>query len=451
MSYRTKSLMKWVFLSIGLLFFAVVVVTLLTSGLPKTWQEGLRLVGQAFLAVVSTLAGIGEFTTWVRSLLGREATRERVPPEQLDALLKEAERHRLKGEVGRALELLRRIESVDPYYPGLAVEMAATKGELDRGYVDPETGRVVPYLVLRWARTQMSGHLRRVALLLVVLGLLTILSIPSARETCVRLARALWELVASEIVPTETPTPIATGTPTITPSLTKSVTSVLTDTPIPSSTLTPALTPTPTLTLTPTAIPVPLTPTLTPTVTPVPLTPTPTTPPPTIIMFPTTPLPTTTPRFEPSPTVLGLTTPTRTSTPTSILLPAPVLLEPQDMDPSNLQPGEGYCPGSHLTLKWEWDFRPFQANEFFDVVIWREGDNIESAHWEGNRDNQRYETRIVENEAKWFHGPGVYYWHIAVIYDTGEGVGDAKTWVLVGEMSETRRFYVRSPAECAPP
>ncbi len=76
---RLPTWLKWLLLIIGVLFLFLVVVTLLASGLPKTPQHGLILMGQVLVAAVSILAGIGKFATWIRSLLDEKPAPDHVP------------------------------------------------------------------------------------------------------------------------------------------------------------------------------------------------------------------------------------------------------------------------------------------------------------------------------------------------------------------------------------
>lgn len=229
-----------------------------------------------------------------------------MPPwlkEELDALLLEARRLRLRGDIGAAEDRLRQIESQAPNFPGLAREMAAIKRESARGYVDLETGRVVFSRVIRWARDQTRRHVSKAALLLLVLGLLAIVfANPSVRDACVRLVRGLWEMVESIVAePTETPSPSPTPSrtdtliPTYTPVPTQTNTFTPTHTPTATGTSpmpTPTATPTNTATITPTTS---STPTEGPTTAPTPT------------GTPTQPLP-------PTPTPLSLPSPTNTPT-----------------------------------------------------------------------------------------------------------------------------------------
>jgi hypothetical protein len=76
---RLPTWLKWLLLIIGLLFLLLVLVTLLAGGLPDTPQAGLILMGQILVAAVSILAGIGEFATWIRSLLQEKPAPDHVP------------------------------------------------------------------------------------------------------------------------------------------------------------------------------------------------------------------------------------------------------------------------------------------------------------------------------------------------------------------------------------
>ncbi len=193
MSLRIPLWIKWILLSVGFTALLLVIATLLINGLPKTWQDSLRLVGAALGAAIAVLAGLGEFATWVRSLLNEKA---QVSPEQLGTWFKEAKQCHLIGALGQALDLLKKIEAVDPHFPGLTVEMAAVKRELARGYTD-DAGRVMPYQVMNWARARVREHQDKIALLLIIVTVLVLLSIHSVRETCATLARALMELLSN--------------------------------------------------------------------------------------------------------------------------------------------------------------------------------------------------------------------------------------------------------------
>jgi hypothetical protein len=206
-----------------------------------------------------------------------------------------------------------------------------------------------------------------------------------------------------------TPSP----TPTFTPTNTKTPTPTPTSTPTKTPTSTPTKTPTSTPTATPTH-----TPTLTPTTT-------------------STPTATCTPSITP--------TPTDTHTPTPSLLPAPILLEPKD--------GAEYCVFDTIELKWEWNVRPFQPNEYYAVRIWRDdpGREEQSRYWEEDYNTRTYRTVPSEDQrkpdgerSKWFEGQDVYYrWNIVVLFDTGQvDELDFKVWDPVSETSGDRRFFI---------
>ena len=207
------------------------------------------------------------------------------------------------------------------------------------------------------------------------------------------------------------------STPTLTP--TPSPVNVDTPTPAPTPMLTPTFTPTPTATDWPTDTPTP-TPTGTSTPTPTP-----------------TPTETGTPTLTCSPTLTPV--PTATPSPTLSLLPAPILLEPEK--------DAAYCSDRQIALKWEWNARPFNANEFYAVRIWKDEPEAteHSRHWEPDYQKIIYLTEKPKDGPSWFQGEDAYYfWNVVVLFDTGQ-VDELgfKVWQPVSETSESRRFFVR--------
>jgi hypothetical protein len=120
------------------------------------------------------------------------------------------------------------------------------------------------------------------------------------------------------------------------------------------------------------------------------------------------------------------------------LLPAPSLSEPED--------GDEFCPTDEITLKWKrWEVRPFQANEFYAVRIWKDepGSYEKSRHWEQDPRTTSYHKRI-EDEA-WYIGDGRYHWNVVVLFDTGKRDEKGnKIWEEVSEESACRHFVVLS-------
>jgi hypothetical protein len=148
-----------------------------------------------------------------------------------------------------------------------------------------------------------------------------------------------------------------------------------------------------------------------------------------------TPTDTSTPTATDTPT--PTCTPTITLTPTPSLLPAPTLLEPKD--------GVKYCPATEITLKWEWNVRPFQANEYYAVRIWKDepGRHERSRHWEPDYNATTYQTKLI-GKTEWFEGTGWYLWNVVVLFDTGQVDEDGyKIWKPMSETSESRHFFVR--------
>ncbi len=119
------------------------------------------------------------------------------------------------------------------------------------------------------------------------------------------------------------------------------------------------------------------------------------------------------------------------------MLPAPTLLDPS--------PEAEYCPDQEIILKWEWNVRPFQANEFYAVRIWRDlpGAREHSRHWEADYANTTFRTRPKGNP-EWYEGEDAYYvWNIVVLFDTGQyNEQGFKVWERVSETSENRRFFI---------
>jgi len=162
-----------------------------------------------------------------------------------------------------------------------------------------------------------------------------------------------------------------------------------------------------------------------------------------------TPLPTLTPTFTPSPTPTATPTPTFTFTPTPVpsLMPAPNLLEPQN--------GVAFCPGESFTLKWVWDSRPFQPNEYYAVRIWKNapGSDKRDVHWEQDFYLTNYFVKLQDRQS-YYEGPGIYFWNIAVVFDRGrmDNQGN-KVAKLVSEESAIWKFVVLSQEQpkCSPP
>ncbi len=167
--------------------------------------------------------------------------------------------------------------------------------------------------------------------------------------------------------------------------------------------------------------------------------------------------PTSTPSATPTAT-LTITrppthTPTPSPTPAPTLLPAPRLLSPPN--------GERYCPGWGFKLEWAWDGRPFQANEYYAVRIWRdEPEHTErSKHWEPDYNRKSFDVLLEERsdlppDDRYYEGVGTYNWNIIVLFDTGEVDEQGfKKWQPVSEESEWRQFIVlpRDDAYCLPP
>jgi len=134
-------------------------------------------------------------------------------------------------------------------------------------------------------------------------------------------------------------------------------------------------------------------------------------------------------------------TPMATRTPTPTLLPAPILLEPEN--------GTKFCPQDPITLKWEWSIEHFQPNEYYAVRIWKDvpGEREWSRCWHWDRTKTTFETRLDDSK-EWFKGDGKYFWNVAVVFWEGQiDEHGYKIWELRSEESETWWFIVRSNEE----
>jgi hypothetical protein len=130
--------------------------------------------------------------------------------------------------------------------------------------------------------------------------------------------------------------------------------------------------------------------------------------------------------------------------PPPTLLPAPGLVVPES--------GARYCEGDRPTLEWQWDERPFQANEYYAIRVWQEGQQERSIHWESDWNRRSFIVELVEG-IWYYRGEGYnYYWNIVVLRDTGsQDASGNRIWEFVSQVSETRWFYVKTWVECQPP
>jgi hypothetical protein len=137
------------------------------------------------------------------------------------------------------------------------------------------------------------------------------------------------------------------------------------------------------------------------------------------------------------------------------LLPAPVLLAPQD--------GAEYCAGNVFWLEWAWDARPFGPNEYYGVKVWKDDPEFADwdRHWEEGFDKRLFEVKLRPDERadvllkkKYFQGSGNYLWNVVVLFDTGRTNKDgSKIGREISETSEERQFIVLSieDSKCIPP
>jgi len=143
-----------------------------------------------------------------------------------------------------------------------------------------------------------------------------------------------------------------------------------------------------------------------------------------------TPVRTSTPRrASPTPTYTIKPSPTVAPTLTPGLAGAPVLESPAQ--------GAG-LEGSTVTFRWHWH-RPLQADEYFDVRVWQEGQARHGIAW----------TKESWHEAGGLGG-GKYYWSVAVIRYTGTKPDGTKKWEAVSEESEVRWVNYSPPAPSQP-
>lgn len=167
--------------------------------------------------------------------------------------------------------------------------------------------------------------------------------------------------------PTTTPTSVPSRIPTLTPTLASFLTSP--------PTLTPTSSPSPTPILTPTLVPTPV-PTYTPTPTP-------------------------TPTARPMPT----STPTLTSTPTPTATPVWVA-------PARLEPLNDFSTEDMARFRWI-DSGPLPSGVYYEVVIWREGENPTEA--QGIAAAVR-DTQLNVHFAAVSHVTrGSYYWTVILV------------------------------------
>ncbi len=166
---------------------------------------------------------------------------------------------------------------------------------------------------------------------------------------------------------------------------------------------------------TPTAAPVAALPTATPAPT--------ATPSPTVTPSPTAPEPTATatPLSSATPPPTATRVPTRaratsgppSSTPSPTLAPAPILEAPI----------AGAGVGGRVTFRWRWA-RPLQANEYYDLRVWLQGQPHFGIAW----------TRETSYQAALAQG-GSYQWGVAVIQYIGMRPDGTKEWHTVSEES----------------
>lgn len=141
--------------------------------------------------------------------------------------------------------------------------------------------------------------------------------------------------------------------------------------------------------------------------------------------------PTSTPTRQPQPARSGTPRSTGgkpTSTPISSLLPAPILLEPED----------GVTPFDRTVFKWLWEGPPLEANQAFDLRIWSAQEEQRGTLKRGaispTQDTQA-EVNLRYVPAFEDYGPGDYYWTVVVVE-----IGSDGSPAVIGDWGEKRRF-----------
>lgn len=140
--------------------------------------------------------------------------------------------------------------------------------------------------------------------------------------------------------------------------------------------------------------------------------------------------PTSTPTGKPGPRPTS-TRAGPTSTPTVVLLPAPILLEPE----------EGATPLDRTVFKWRWEGPPLEENQAFDLRIWSVQEEQRGALRRGaiapTQDTQA-EVNLRYAPAFQDYGPGDYYWSVVVVK-----IGPDGSPTVIGKWGGPRRFVYR--------
>lgn len=160
-----------------------------------------------------------------------------------------------------------------------------------------------------------------------------------------------------------------------------------------------------------------------------------------------TPTQTPTDTPNPSPTYTPTHTPTRTDTPeatepptrqpATTVPPAPTV----SLAPVLLEPKNDIYTGGSLEFSWQWyrglsDEGPYDG-EHFALRVWHEGAEKKSITW------CKQTSYPVEFGEHGLGSPGLYYWNVAVVRQTGEP--RHTNWEYVSPESEIRRFHVEPP------
>jgi serine/threonine-protein kinase len=265
----------------------------------------------------------------------------------------------------------------------------------------------------------------------------------------------IWQFLFSSPSKDHANLPAQIASPT---TLAQITTSVPTKSPAAAPVAAASNTPAPSLTATPTATPTALRATATPTATPSQPTATATIAP---TVTPTAsqpaPSPTATPTTTPSPTATATTTLSPTATPTTTPSPAPRPTAPPaptatkvspatvSIAPTLIAPADGESTTGPMTFSWSWTGSALQANQGFEVRLWKDGQE----HY-GAADPVRGMSLATDVRGAYGvqqGGSGEYWWTVAVV----QIKDDRNDYNRIGPETAPRRLIVNFSGGHTPP
>ena len=145
-----------------------------------------------------------------------------------------------------------------------------------------------------------------------------------------------------------------------------------------------------------------------------------------------TPTQTATPTVTPTQTAMPTVTPTQTATPTPMptITPTPIPYS----SPVLVVPKANASISEPTLLEWSWN-GVLQADEYFDVRVWREGEPANGIAWTKDR-SYEFDPRSKAS--------GNYFWNIVVIHGQ-----DSKMLSELSQMATPRRLNINREEEAS--